>query len=177
MSLPASYREFLRIHLRFALIMIAVALLTGISFQESAKKVHITASVPVGAHLEYILGLALVHGHTFLLGVLIPLALTWMLQLGLTLGCPPVSPLALRATMAFYLPGATTVVLLMLLKSYHFVLGVRHGQVDFTALNQSFIGSAPALRAAVYGLSHAAMGAGLVIFAVSFWRSMNAGSR
>ena len=177
MSLPESYRHFLRIHLRFALVMIAVALLTGISFQESAKKVHITASVPVGAHLEYVLGLALVHGHTFLLGVLIPLALTWILQLGLTLGCPPLSPFALRTTMALYLPGAVAVVVLMLMKSYHFVLGVRHGVTDFNLLNQSFIGSAPALRAAVYGLSHAAMGAGLAIFAVSFWRSMNAGSR
>ena len=172
MSFPEHYRRFFRTQLRFALVMIAVALLTGILFQESGKKVHITEAVPVGAHLEYVLGLALVHGHTFMVGVLLPLALTWMLQLALSLGFPPVSPLALRATNALYLPGALAVVVLMLVKSYHFVLGVRHGQTDFNLLNQSFLGANHALRGAVYGLSHAVMAAGLAVFAISLWRVM-----
>jgi hypothetical protein len=177
MSLPDHYRTFFRTHLRFALVMIAVALLTGICFQESAKRVHVTASVPVGAHLEYVLGLALVHGHTFILGVLMPLAFTWILQMGLSLGFPPISRLALRATTALYLPGALAVVVLMLLKSYHFVLGVRHGQTDFNELNQSFMGASHGLRAGVYGASHAAMAAGLGLFAVSIWRAMDARQR
>jgi hypothetical protein len=170
LSLPEHYRRFFRLHLRFALVMIAVGLLTGILFQESGKKVHFTESVPVGAHLEYVLGLALVHGHTFLIGVLVPLALAWILHLGLSLGCPPVSPLALKATSAFYLPSATVVVTLMLLKGYHVVLGVRHGE-GLALLSQSFLGSS-ALRGAVYGLSHTALAVGLGIFAVSVWRSL-----
>ena len=172
MILPDHYKRFFRVHLRFALIMIGVALVTGILFQESGKKVHLSEAVPVGAHLEYVLGLALVHGHTFLIGVLLPLALTWMLQLGLTLGFPPVAPLPLKAATNLFLPCAVVVVLLMLLKGYHFVLGVRHGIVDFNLLNQSFLGSHHAFRAAAYGLSHTLMAAGLGIFAVSLWRSM-----
>ena len=175
MSLPDHYRRFFRTQLRFALLMMAVALLTGICFQESGKKVHIDAAVPVGAHLEYILGLALVHGHTFLIGVLVPLALTWMLQLGLNLGLPPLSPLSLRTATALYVPGALAVVALMLVKSYHFILGVRHGVTDFNLLNQSFLGGGHALRAGLYGASHAAMAAGLAVFAVGFWRSLDAG--
>jgi len=172
MTLPEHYRRFFRTHLRFALVMLAVALLTGICFQESGKKVHVSEAVPVGAHLEYILGLALVHGHTFLVGVLLPLALTWMLQLGLTLGFRPLTPFALRTTTALYLPGAVAVVVLMLIKSYHFILGVRHGVTDYNLLNQSFMGG-PMLRAALYGASHSIMAAGLAMFAVAFWRSMN----
>jgi hypothetical protein len=173
MSLPEHYRHFFRTQLRFALIMIAVALLTGICFQESAKKVTISQAVPVGAHLEYILGLALVHGHTFVLGVLMPLALSWVLFLGLSMGLPALSALTLRASSALYLPGVVVVVLLMLVKSYHFVLGVRHGGTDFSAINDSFMGANHTLRAGLYGLSHAAMAAGLAIFAVGFWRAMN----
>ena len=174
MTLPDPYKRFFRTQLRFALIMVVVALLTGILFQESGKKVHLTAAVPVGAHLEYVLGLALVHGHTFLIGVLLPLALTWMLHLGLTLGFPPVPPLTLKATTALFLPSAVVVITLMLLKGYHFVLGVRHGNSDFALLGHTFLGTNPALRITLYGLSHTLMAAGLGIFVVSLWRSLNA---
>jgi hypothetical protein len=171
-SLPETYRRFYRTHLRFALVMIVVALLAGICFQESGKKVHITEAVPVGAHLEYLLSLALVHGHIFLVGVLLPLAFTWMLHLGSALGLPPVPGRTLTLTTALYLPGSVLTVLLMLLKGYHLVLGVRHGAVEFTALNEAFLGSNHALRAGLYGLSHLAMGAGLCLLAAGIWRSL-----
>ena len=170
MPIPDHYRRFFRTHLRFALLMIGVGLLTGILFQESGKKVHLTAVVPVGAHLEYVLGLALVHGHTFVLGVLLPLALTWMLQLGLTLGFPPVSARALKASTALFLPSVSVVLILMLLKGYHFVLGVRHG-LGFDQLSHSFLGGSPGLRAAIYGLSHTVLAISLAVFALSLWRS------
>ncbi len=173
MTLPDHYRRFFRTHLRFALASVVVGLLTGILFQESGKKLPISATVPVGAHLEYLLSLALVHGHTFLVGVLVPLALTWMLQLGMTLGHPPVSGRALRTATRLYLPGASAVLALMLLKGYHFVLGARHGQLDYGLLSQSFLGQQPAVRAAIYGLSHTVMAAGLLVVVISLWRSMN----
>jgi len=168
--LPEPYKRFYKTHLRFALVMIVVALLAGICFQESAKKVHITQAVPVGAHLEYILSLALLHGHVFLVGVLVPLACTWMLHLTLVLGLGSVSGRSLGWSTALYLPGAILTVLLMLLKGYHLVLGVRHGALDFNTLNASFL--TPALRGAGYGLAHALMGAGLGVLVVALFRSM-----
>ena len=172
MILPEPYKRFYRTHLRFALVMIVVALLAGISFQESAKKVHITAEVPVGAHLEYILSLALLHGHVFLVGVLVPLACTWMVHLTLVLGLGTVSGRSLGWSAGLYLPGAVLTVLLMLLKGYHLVLGVRHGTLDFNQLNSTFL--TPALRAGSYGLAHALMGAGLAILVLAMFRSMGA---
>jgi hypothetical protein len=177
LSLPEPYRRFYRAHLRFALIMVFVSLVAGILFQESGKKVHLSEAVPVGAHLEYVIGLALVHGHAFLIGVLLPLAFTWALHLGLTLGFAPLGERSLRAATLLYLPSSLLAVGLMLLKSYHFVLGVRHGRLDFNLLNQSFLSAPHGLRAGLYGISHTLMAVGLGILAVGLWRSMGRGAK
>lgn len=172
MNVPGHYQRFFRTQLRFALIMIVVALLAGISFQESGRKVLISPEVPAGAHLEFLLTLALVHGHAFLVGVLLPLAFAWMLHLSLALGAGTVSQRSLGWTSALYLPGAVLTIVLMLVKGYHLVLGVRHGAHDFAALNDQFMFSNHALRAGVYGLAHGLMGLGLGILVVALWRNL-----
>lgn len=172
MTIPSNYRAIFRVYLRFALVMLFVALLAGIMFQESAKKTPFSEALPAGVHLETIINLALVHGHAFLIGVLIPLAITWLLYLGLALGYAPLGEKSLKVGSWLYLPASVAVIALMLYKGYHIQLGVRNGNFDFEALNASlFMGIHP-LRAAVYGLSHTAMAAGLGTIAVSFWRSM-----
>jgi hypothetical protein len=172
MNIPSNYRAIFRVYLRFAIVMIFVALLSGIMFQESSKKTPFSEVLPPGLHLEAIINLALIHGHAFLVGVLIPLAITWMLYLGLALGYQPIAEKPLKIGSWLYLPASVAVVMLMLYKGYHFQLGVRQGNLDFQALNESlFMGIHP-LRAAVYGLSHTAMAAGLGTIVVSFWRSM-----
>jgi hypothetical protein len=172
LNLPGHYKRFYRTHLRFALVMMAIALLAGISFQESGRKVLVTPAVPVGAHLEFLLALALVHGHAFLTGVVLPLAFAFMLHLERALDCPPLSERSLSWTTRLYLPGAAATVLLQLLKGYHLVLGVRHGAVDFTRLNDAFLGGNHAIRAGVYGLAHGAMGLGMAIVGLGLWRSL-----
>jgi len=173
-NIPEHYKRFYRTHLRFALIMIAVSLLAGICFQESGKKVHISEALPVGAHLEYILSLALVHGHIFLVGVLIPLAFTWMLHLTWSLGLGPVSQRSLTWTSALYFPGTILTITLMLLKGYHLVLGVRHGALDFAKLDEAFLGSNHLVRAGAYGLGHSLMALGLAVLGTAVWRSLKA---
>ena len=172
MNIPDHYRSLTRAWLRFALVMMAVALLTGLSFEESAKRAPISAALSAGAHMEAILPLALVHGHAFLIGAVLPLALVFMLHLGLAMGFKPVGPKALAWATRLYLPGAALSVALMLYKGYHWVLGVRFGHTDFAAWNAAFFGGNAALRAAVYGLAHTAMSVGLGILIVAFWRSM-----
>jgi hypothetical protein len=174
LSLPEHYKPFCRTHLRFALIMIAVALLAGISFQESGRKVLVSQAVPAGAHLEFILALALVHGHVFLVGVLLPLAFTWMLRLSLDLGTAALPERTLAWTSGLYIPGAVLTIILMLLKGYHLVLGVRHGALDFAALNGRFLFSSHVLRVGAYGLAHGLMGLGLAILVFALWRSLPA---
>jgi hypothetical protein len=175
MPLPASYQRFFRIQLRYALVMLGIGLLAGICFQESGRKVSLEQFGP-GVHLEYLLTLAMVHGHTFLMGVLLPLAMAWMLDLGLRLGGPAVPPAALAWTAGLYLPGAALSVALMLYKGYHFVLGARYSALSFAALDGALYGHHPLLRAALAGLAHAAMGLGVGILAWVLWRSLGRGT-
>jgi hypothetical protein len=172
MTIPGSYRAVFRIYLRYAVIMIFVGLITGVLFQESAKKTPFSEVLPPGLHMETVIHLALLHGHAFLIGVLIPLAVTWMLYLGLALGYAPVGERSLKIGSWLYLPASVVAVFLMIYKGYHFQLGVRQGNLDFQALNESLFMGNHALRAAVYGITHTAMAVGLGTIAVSFWRSM-----
>jgi hypothetical protein len=173
METPAYYRHLYRTYLRFSLVMMVLALLLGIAFQESAKKAPISAALPAGMHLESTINLALVHGHAFLIGVLIPLAITWILYLGLSLGFAPLSEKSLKLATRLYLPGSAIAVLLMLYKGYHYLLGVRGGVTDLSQLDSTLFMGSHALRAATYGLTHTAMSLGLIIIVVSYWRAMD----
>jgi len=52
MEIPVYYQAVYRVYLRFSLVMMVVAMLLGIAFQESAKKAPISAALPPGLHLE-----------------------------------------------------------------------------------------------------------------------------
>ena len=172
MNTPDHDRALYRTWLRFAIVMLIVGLLAGLSFEESAKRAPVSAALPAGAHLEAILPLALAHGHAILLGAVLPLVLVFMLHLGLTMGFRPLGAKALAWATLLYLPGAAVSVALMLYKGYHWVLGVRFGHTEFAARNDAVFGGNHALRAAVYGLAHTAMSVGLAILVIAFWRSM-----
>ena len=174
MNIPDHYRALYRTWLRYAIVMMLFGLLAGLSFEESAKRAPVTDLLPAGKHIEAILPLALVHGHAFLLGAVLPLALVFMLHLGLSLGFRPLSPTMLKTATWLYLPGSALSVALMLYKGYHWVLGVRFGHTDFADWNDAFFGGNHALRAASYGLAHTAMAVGMAILVIAFWRSMSA---
>jgi hypothetical protein len=171
MTIPEHYQRLFRCYLRFVIVMMIVALLLGITFQESAKKTPFSM-LSAGVHLETIINLALVHGHAFMIGVLIPMAVTWMLYLGLALGYPPVGEKPLRVGSWHYLPASVVAILLMLYKGYHFQLAARGGQTDFAAINEAYFMGNHVLRALAYGLTHTAMAVGLGILVISFWKTM-----
>ena len=125
--------------------MVFAGLLAGIAFQQAAKH------TPPSAVME----LALVHGHAFLLGVVLPLILTWLLHLGITLGWPPVGARALRIGAWLYLPSSTAAVLLMFYK----------GSIEGPHVRGHHA------RAAVYGLTHTALAVGLGIIATGVLRT------
>ena len=146
-QLSEEYRAALRTLLRFAIVLAAIGLLAGIAFQESARKLPFAAA-GAGLHLEAIHTLALVHGHVFLMGVLLPLALAAALPLALAAGGRPLARRDLAWLTRIYLPFAAASLALQLVKGSH------------------------ALRYGLYGLLHAGMGLGLGLFLLALWRSL-----
>jgi hypothetical protein len=168
---PHVYARTLRTLLRYAIAMAIFGILIGIAYQESAQKLSYTAA-PGALHLAAVLPLALVHGHVFTLGVLLPLALAGALVLGLKAGGRPVGPRALAWLKWGFLPFAAATVALQLFKGYFVLLAVRHGQQDLAAVDASFLAGSHTLRYALYAVVHSGMGITLGVFLVALWRSL-----
>lgn len=172
---PDPYAPLTRVLVRYAIVMAIVALLAGISFQESAKRLSYEQA-PAGLHLEAVLPLGLVHGHVFTAGVLLPLALAGALHLARRAGGGEVG-LRVRTLFAWlFLPFTALSLVLLLLKGYHVLLAVRRGETDLGAIDAAFLGGHHAFRYAVYGTVHSLMGLGLVILLVAIWRSLGRGA-
>ena len=98
--------------------MAIVGLLIGISYQESAKKLPFSETGG-GQHLEAVIHLALVHGHVFTLGGILPLAMAGALVLARKTGGAEVPAWAQRTLTRGYLPFAAASLALQLYKGYH----------------------------------------------------------
>ncbi len=159
-ALPSHYKEVYRCFIKYACWMTLFALITGILFQESGKKVSYEEFGP-GMHWESVYHLALLHGHSFLIGVLIPTALIVLLHVALVLGAEPLGEKGLKWGKMLYLAGATVSIALMLYKGYHFMLSVRGGETNFAVIEASLFNGISGLRHGLYGLSHTSMGVGL----------------
>lgn len=172
MEIPNHYQTLYIRFIRFACGMTIFGLISGILFQESTRKIPFSITYPPGIHWEAIYHLAFVHGHIFLIGVLIPLAVIGMLHFGLLLGGKTVSKKVLDWGLWLYLPNSFLAVLLMLYKGYHYVISIRMGQLDFVQIDHNFFCGCHLLRQIVYGLSHTLMSVGLGILVVAIFRSL-----
>ena len=175
-ELPAAYNRTLRTLIRYAVATGIVGLLAGLAFQESARKLTWDMAGP-GLHLESLLTLALVHGHVFVMGTILPLVLGAALVLARQAGGAEIGPRALTLLVRGYLPFAALSLALQLVKGYHVLLAVRHGATDLGAVDAAFLGGSHALRYALYGIAHTGMGATLGVFLVALWRSLGRGYR
>jgi len=164
-------RQTIRTLLRYAIIMAFFGLLIGVSFQESSKKLPFSEA-PAGIHLESVIHLALVHGHVFMLGVLMPLAMAGALVLARKVGGSGVSLLGQRFLTRGYLSFATLSLVLQLYKGYHVLLMARAGERDFAVIDAAYMGGSHLLRYGVYAVVHTGMAVTLGVFLVMLWRSL-----
>lgn len=164
-------RQTIRTLLRYAIIMAFVGLLIGVSFQESSKKLPFSEA-PAGIHLESVIHLALVHGHVFMLGVLMPLAMAGALVMARKIGGSGVSTLGKRFLTRGYLPFAALSLVLQLYKGYHVLLMTRAGERDFAVIDAAYMGGSHLLRYGVYAVVHTGMAVTLGVFLVLLWRSL-----
>lgn len=170
-ELPASYAQTLRTLLRYAAVMTIVGLLSGVLYQESAKKLDLS-EVGVALHLEARIHLALVHGHMLTTGVLIPIAMGAALYLARAAGGSELGRAPLRWLTRGYLPLVSVALGLMLYKAYHVLLSVRFGEHDLAKIDEAYFGGIQGLRHGVYGLTHTGMAVSLGIFMVAIFRSL-----
>ena len=112
------------------------------------------------------------HGHAFLVTVLLPIAMAGALLLARKAGGGEVSPRATAFLVRGYLPFGTLAVLLMLYKGYAVLLAVRGGNTDLGAVYAGLFGGVKALRHGIYGLVHVGMAVTLGWFCVALWRSL-----
>ena len=172
-ELPAHYVSATRAVLRYAIVMVVVALMVGMSFQESGKKLDFTEAPP-GLHLEALIQLALVHGHLFVTAVLLPIAMIGAMFLARRVGAPELTPRTVRFLTWGYLPMAALSAALMLYKGYHVLLSVRFGDTDLAAINGRLFAAQGPVRFAVYTLAHVGLGLTLCLFLLGLWRSLGA---
>jgi hypothetical protein len=169
---PPHYRSGSRTILRFALAMVIFALLSGLFYQESGKKLGFD-DVPVGAHFEAIVHLAMVHGHAFLIGVLIPIAMIGAMALALgACGGRELKQSTLRWLTRGYLPFACLSIALMVYKGYHILIVLRGDETDIAIAQASLFGGITGLRHALYGVAHTGMAVSLGVFCIALWRSL-----
>ncbi len=164
-------RNTIRTLIRYSIVMALLGILIGIAYQESAKKLPYEA-MPGGEHLEAVLHLALVHGHVFTLGVLLPLALAAALLLAGKTGGSEVPHWAQKTLTRGYLTFAALSLALQLYKGYHFLLAARGGERDFVVIDEAFMGGSHVLRYVIYATLHTGMGLTLGAFLVALWRSL-----
>ena len=170
-DLPAHYTSTLRTLLRFAAVMCVVALLMGISYQESSKK--LTLEMDPGLRLSATLRLALLHGHVFLTAVLIPMAAAGALLIARRIGGSELRPRTLKWLTRVYLPSVCLTLLMMVIKAYQLLLAVRGGESDLAAIQERFFFGSQAWRHAIYGVVHMFMGVGLSVFFIAISRSVS----
>ena len=175
LELPPHYRALYRLFLRFAVVMLVFGGLAGVLFQELTSSVTYAQLAP-GVRLEAFYHLALLHGHGFLIGTVMPLCWIVALNTALRLGAPPASAGALRWIIWTYLPGAISILGLITYKGLHYVQCIKGGETDFAAIHAGILGGNRLLRGIVYGLSHTVATVGLIIFAVVIWRGLNRSS-
>lgn len=176
-TLPMHYTKAIRILIRFSLVMVVVGLLSGIAFQESAKKVSLTPPTGGLSHLDAVLSLALVHGHVMVTGVLFPIAMACVLYLARVCGGLEISSRAIWWTINMYLPFVSVSILLMLYKGYHVLLSARAGVTDLSQIDSELFAGSKMLRHGLYGVSHTGMGFALCMFAWCVWRSLRTKSQ
>jgi len=175
-DLPPHYRRAVGQLLCFAAWMTVIGLLTGILFQESAKRLDLGEVTP-GLWLAATQRLGLLHGHVIVMTVLVPIAMAAALFLATWIGGAVVGPRPLAWLTRGYLPGAALALGLMLYKGYHVLLSVRGGATDLAAVDGTLFGGITGLRHGVYGLVHVAMAVSLSVFVIALARSLKGAGR
>ena len=151
---------------RYAGVMIGVALLMGLIFREVSRPFF--KGVSLEDQLLYGHAMSTVHGHTFLLGAAIPLGLavmTYLARQTLT----PKAIRQLRTLQAIYIGSSVAAVALMLYKGLAFIVSTGLG---LEAIDDGLFFGSVALRSSLFGVVHTSLAVSLVWYIVKVNRAL-----
>jgi uncharacterized membrane protein (DUF485 family) len=146
---PALAKKLFSAQIRFAGVMSILALVMGLVYREVSRPFF--ANLSFEQQSLYGHNMSLVHGHTFLLGAVIPLALALFTLLVLP-NLPEKRLKNFNIRFDAYMIAASVALLLMVYKGLTFIIGA--GQ-PLAAIDASLFGGSSLLRGILFGLSHA----------------------
>ena len=158
-SVDSSIKPLLKLMGSYAAVMAVVALAIGVLYREVSKAY--LANVPLSNAITASYYLSVAHGHTFMVGVLIPAALTALTYVAVKLG-GELSPSSAKKAFAVYVAGSLMALALLIYKGLGIVVsyGTNPAAGLDAANNALFLGS-HALRESLYGTAHLLLGIGL----------------
>jgi len=149
--------------IRFAIIMLIVVLIVGLFYREYSRKFlfkyPMTTQTSVGHHLS------LAHGHTALLGTIIPFFLAFLIFI--IKGSDRDNEIfrTLKKVFGFYIIGALASLFLLYYKGSAIIyLFQRSPELSLEAIDKTLFFGNELLRLLLYFLSHTIFGVSLVYF-------------
>jgi len=148
---PPLARKLFAAQIRFAGIMSVVALIMGLVYREISRGFFDGLSYE--QQLLYGHNMSLVHGHTFLLGAVIPMVLAVLTLLTLP-NLPEKRLKNMNVRFTAYIIAASVALALMVYKGLAFIIGA--GQ-PLEAIDAGLFFGSGLLRGILFGLSHVAI--------------------
>lgn len=149
--------------IRFAIIMLIVALIVGLFYREYSRKFlfkyPINTQTSVGFHLS------LAHGHTVLLGTIIPFFLAFLIFMLKGFDQANEMFMTLKKVFGFYILGSVASLFLLYYKGSAIIyLFQKSPELSLKAIDNSLFFGNELLRLLLYSLSHTIFGVSLVYF-------------
>ncbi len=154
-----------RIGITYSSIMAIIGLTAGVVYREYTK--YALSGIDYEKQLIVSNTLSLAHGHFFLMGVLLPLAMLG----GAYLVIGRAGDKTLYWSMIIYMIGAAGASALLFYKGLAIIyLYSLHPGYDLTTINEMLFMGSKALRESLYGVLHLLLGVGLTIYMVRLAR-------
>lgn len=162
-SINSGVKPLLKLMGSYAAAMAVAALAVGVLYREVSKAY--LANVPLSDVITASYYLSVAHGHTFMVGVLIPAALATLTYVAVKLG-GELSVASARRAFTAYVIGSLMMLALLIYKGLGIVVtyGTNPAAGLDAANNALFLGS-HALRESLYGIAHLLLGIGLTWYA------------
>ncbi len=159
-------KKLYKLIITYIMIMLIVALVIGVVYREVSKAY--LSDKEFEQQIMYSYFLSLCHGHTFMVGVLIPTAILVVVYVIESKNLGIINYSSLRKAFMLYIVSGIGIVLLLLYKG----ITITTSGASLTQAYNSLYGGNLALRESVYGLIHLLLGISIVWIVVIILRSL-----